>query len=93
MDLLTGECSLGMWRSGDEDLSTTRVGVGCVKVGLGMLDVEVAVRLGVGLGRMESGIWWLGRLLGAGAWLLSDLKASILRDIPLAVVLSLRSVH
>ena len=62
-------------------------------VGLGMLDVEVAGVLGVGLGRMESGIWWLGRLLGAGAWLLSDLKASTLRDIPLAVVLSLRSVH
>ena len=62
-------------------------------VGLGMFEVVVVGVVEIGLGRMDSGIWWLGRLLGAGAWLLSDLNASTLRDIPLAVVLSLRSVH
>ena len=93
MDLSTGECSTGMLWSGEEDLSTTRVGVEWVVVGLGMFEVVVVGVLVIGLGRMDSGIWWLGRVLGRGAWLLSDLSASTLRDIPLAVVLSLRSVH
>ena len=93
MDLSTGECWTGMLCSGEEDLLTTRVGVEWVLMGLGVLEVVEMGVLVMGLGRIDSGIWWLGRVLGRGGWLLSDLSASTLRDIPLAVVLSLRSVH
>ena len=63
---LTGECWAGMLWKGEVGLSTTRV---------------VVVELVAGLGRMESGIWSLGRWRGCWGWLLSDLNVSCLQAI------------